>query len=523
MNNSIVNTLMGNKQSKPLAAPVTSAPSSPEPVMQENDYSLLPVCYGKKFDDKLEVDVNAVKKFEHALYIGAEASRLLYCDVGILKFSLTKAFGLSPDILNKVITHYDGKYRFKKTNLLNRISSNKQIAPDSYELEPCTSFENDGKKPLMRYISSPTDTTCGVISPETLQSNSNSIFTSTDCFVVFKGSSSLRNWEKNLRSVFPGDFAKEVSSLGLNAPSGIAIARSFVTPIVEIFDEILKGIQEVCPNATRIFVFGHSKGGAEAELGGMMLSLCMGNKLPNVTQVHVISYGSPKVVSPTSKDAINNAFFVANKGNFTLTRVESVGSVIGDNVTDIPPVMVHPGWGNKSNTLDEVRTKFAGVSVTDNKRNAATWPFNESLDLWDITQKFKLDAEVKKVIGEDVKGGERSTYLRVRGSRWAPNPHMEYLGMFFLGSQRIAGMANPAKTQGDRKEVPGSNVNKIFIANLFPECTKYMYVSWNSLGSSLDVVSDVETTAKDVKSKFFDSKGGKTRRSKKSLRRTMKK
>ena len=533
MKYSIIDIVMGNKQSKPLAAPLVSntTPSTPAPVMRENDYSLLPVCYGKKFDDSLGVDVNAVKKFEHALYIGAEASRLLYCDVGILKLSLTKAFGLSPDILNKVISHYDGKYKFKKTNLLNRASGSKQLAPDSYELEPCTSFENDGKKPLMRYISSPTDTTCGVISPDALQSNSNSIFTSSDCIVTFKGSSSLRNWEKNLRSVFPGDFAKEVSSLGLNAPSGIAIARAFITPIVEIFDEILKAINLVCPNATRIFVFGHSKGGAEAELGGMMLSLCMGNKLPSVTQVHVISYGSPKVVSPTSKDAINNAFFVANKGNFTLTRVESVGSIVGDTVTDMPPVMVHPGWGNTSNTLDEIRTKYGGVSVTDNKRNPATWPFNESVDLWDITQKFKLDAAVATVIGEDVSkdapahGGERSTYLRVRGSRWAPNPHMEYLGMFFLGSQRIPGMANPAKTQGNRQEIPGSNVNKIFIANMFPECTKYMYVSWKSLGSSLDIVTDVDETGKALSS-FASSKllgMGKTRRSKKSLRRTMKK
>ena len=91
-----------------------------------------------------------------------------------------------------------------------------------------------------------------------------------------------------------------------------------------------------------------------------------------------------------------------------------------------------------------------------------------------------------------IKGGERSNYLRVKGSQWSPNPHMEYFGMFFMGSQRLAGMGNPAKTQGDRKPVEGSNVNKIFVANIFPECTKYMYVPWTSLGSNLDLVKNLE-------------------------------
>lgn len=488
--------IMGNKPSAPAPASATvqSIASAVVPAVNNNDFSLLPICFGKKYNEELGVSVIGVKKFEYLLFIGAEASRLAYCDVGILKESL-KAFGLSPDILNKVISHYDSKYSSKKF-LFNR--SGQKIAPDSYEIQPCPSFENDGKIPLVRYISSPTDTTCMIMSGSTLLSNPNNIISATDCMVVFKGSSSLRNWEKNLRSIVPGDLAKEIQSI-TTAPPGIMVAKSFVTPIVEIFGEIISGIKEVSPNCTRIFVFGHSKGGAEAELAGTILSLCK-SQFPNVLQVHVISYGSPKIVSPSAKYLYNQEFLVKNAGNFTLTRIESVGTLVGDTVTDIPPgIMVHPGWGDKTSTIDSIRSTYGGVAITDNKRNPSTWPFYQSPDLWDILNKFKLDAEVQKVIGESVinlpveppTGGEHSTYFRVRGSRWAPNPHMEYFGMFFLGSQRLPGMANPAKTQGDRKAIPGSNVNKIFIANIFPECTKYKYVPWNNLGSSMDFVEDI--------------------------------
>jgi len=159
--------------------------------------------------------------------------------------------------------------------------------------------------------------------------------------------------------------------------------------------------------------------------------------------------------------------------------------------------------------------------------------------LGDIKNKLKLNAEVQRVIGETVtvanpsiQGG--ANYLRVKGSSWAPNPHMEYFGMFFLGSQRLAGMGNPAKTQGDRKEVPGSNVNKTFVANIFNDCSKYQYVPWISRGSALDFVDDGARVAdaaqqqfvqaRDKAMKYLTKKGGrKTPRKHKSRNRTTRK
>lgn len=500
----------------PLLA-ITSA--SPQKVEDGPDYSLMSICS----DD--------VKKFEYMLFIGAEACRLVYADVGIIRESL-KGFGLSPDILNKVITHYDWKFLSKKRNIVSRISGN-FAPPESYELQACPDGIDHGGQPvLIRYISSPTDTTCMVVSPNALKPNPNTIITASDCIVVFKGSSSLRNWEKNLRSVAPGDFSATIASVIPNGPPGLMVAASFVVPIVEIFENITESIEKVSPGATRIFVFGHSKGGAESELAGAMLAL----KFPD-KEIHIISYGAPKIIAPGSKDAFDKFFFTDKQGKFTLTRVESVGVLTGDNVTDMPAgFMVHPGWGTKTNTLDFIRSQH-GVSIDNgNKRNAATWPFAEPMDLWDIKNKLKLDAEVQKVIGEaptvePVKGG--ANYIRVRGSSWAPNPHMEYFGMFFMGSQRLAGMGNPAKTSltGDRKEVPGSDVNKTFIANIFNDCSKYQYVPWVSRGSALDFVDDGARIANvatqqfvDARDKFLTRKGGRrTPRKHKSRNRTTRK
>jgi hypothetical protein len=511
----------------------STAVSSPTPEKIEGgpDYSIMRLCEGD------------MKKFEYMLFISAEACRLAYCDVGILQQSL-KAFGRSPDILNKVITHYDQKAcptlgvgKCKKRNMVSRATGN-FAPPESYELNPCPGgFNNSGKPVLVRYISSPTDTTCIVVSPSALVSNSNSIIQPTDCIVTFKGSSSLRNWEKNLRSLAPTDFAKEISDVikpalarapelleaaakqvqllpaaaaaaggGIGSeqslPGGIMVATSFVVPIVEIFNNILEGINVVAPNCTRIFVFGHSKGGAECELAGAMLLQQFPDK-----EVHVISFGAPKVIAPQSRDAFNKFFFENKKGKFTLTRVESVGSTgIDDLVTTLPPNMVHPGWGDKKNTLDFIRSQNGVKPAGNNKRDPATWPFPEPIDLWDRSiipgQKNKsaeLKAEVEKVVGEKLLEVKEETtgganYVRVTGSRWAPNSHMEELGMFFMGSQRLAGMGNPAKTAlvGSREAQDDSNVNKTFVANIFSDCSKYQYEPWTSKGSALDIFTKTD-------------------------------
>jgi hypothetical protein len=442
---------------------------------------------------------NDMKKFEYMLFIAAESCRLSYCDVGILHQSL-RAYGLSPDVLNAVITHYDnqacptfGVGTCKKRNAVSRLTG-QYTPPESYELSPCAGgFENGGKPVLVQYISSPTDTTCLVISPTALKPNQNSIIQPTDCIVSFKGSSSIRNWDKNLRASADGDFAKEIQSVIPDAPPGIKVSTSYVSSVVEIYANILEAMEKVCPGHTRIFVFGHSKGGAECELAGAMFKMSFPDK-----EVHIISLGAPKVVNPQSLNSFNNFFFLGNQGRFTLTRVESTAGGKADLVTKLPVSMTHPGWTDEADTIDALRRKYS-FPPANNQRSFSTWPFRESMNWWDSSQKPALDQYVQKLVGQ--RGGD-SNYVKISGYTKSPlqlAPHMEYFGIYFWGSQRLAGMGNPAKTsntQGHGGQTD-DNTNKTFVANIFQECTKYKYVPWRSRNSLMSGVKDTGTMGSD--------------------------
>jgi Lipase (class 3) len=512
---------MGGVSSKNADIAITS--KTPEGKIEGPDYSIMLLCN------------KDMKKFEYMLFLAAESCRLSYCDVGILQQSM-KAYGMSPDILNEVITHYDAKAcpaisigKCKKRNVLSRVSA-KFAPPESYELNACADgFEHSGKPILIRYISSPTDTTCIVVNPSVIQPNSNSIIQSSDCIVTFKGSSSIRNWDKNLSASAPGDFASVVKDILPNAPPGIMVSTSYITPISEIFDQIVEAIEKVCPGCTRIFVFGHSKGGAECELASIMFAL----KFPD-KEIHTISLGAPKVFSPSSVEKFDDMFFIQKQGKFTLTRIESITpSGKDDLVTLLPTTMVHPGWGSKTQTLDLLRSEYGIPSDLSNTRNVASWPFQEAIDLWKPSKKVERDALVQNVIKEKVVvpppekeeplgipeetpavGG--STFFKVTTLQPTVSSHMNYFGMGFWGTQRLAGMGNPAKTAliGRNQENSDPNVNKTFVANIFQDCTKYQYVPWVGKGSYLSGVTDMSRSAvhgiQDVAQKVI-KRGGRRR------------
>jgi hypothetical protein len=229
-------------------------------------------------------------------------------------------------------------------------------------------------------------------------------------------------------------------------------------------------------------------------------------------EIHTISLGAPKVFDPKSVSQFNTEFFVNNGGKFTLTRIESVKpNGQSDLVTLIPSSMAHPGWGSKTQTLDYLRSQQGISPDGKNTRNNLSWPFQERMDLWKPENKGQLDQLVQNVIGEKVivpppqpeqdiglpdptnptiQGG--STYYRVSTLKSTVSSHMNYFGIGFWGTQRLAGMGNPAKTSivGSRNaENSDPNVNKTFVANIFQECTKYKYVPWKGTGSLISGVT----------------------------------
>lgn len=107
---------MGTKASKPAAE--SSQPLLPPPAGQVAMLS--------------DMGVEKMKKLEYLWYIGGEFSRLVYCDLGIMAQAL-RALGLSPDILEAVITTYDWKYLLKRRKITGTLFGGIP-APESYTL-----------------------------------------------------------------------------------------------------------------------------------------------------------------------------------------------------------------------------------------------------------------------------------------------------------------------------------------------------------------------------------------------------
>jgi hypothetical protein len=219
---------------------------------------------------------------------------------------------------------------------------------------------------------------------------------------------------------------------------------------------------------------------------GMLLKLMLANKnnfpsLNAATDVHIISYGAPKILASSALDEFNRQILSATT---TLTRIESVGRLVGDTVTVAPPWGVHPGSSDSNNTIDIIRGKY-GVKVDgDYRRNAESWPFEAPFDLWSGTPENKqlLDQKVKAITNlvppteaeastmktpAPVSGGY---YVKVKGARNTPFSHVEQLGMYFMGSQRLLGMKNPANTRD----------NRTFTADIDRTCSSYEYIPWTA-------------------------------------------
>jgi len=448
----------------------------------DEDYTIMPVCLGFPYNGFKPVSTEEFKKCEYIFYLGAELCRLVYSDVAIIQESV-KALGMSPDVLNGVISAYDWKYLSKR-----RASTQGVPATDSYTTINVCSTKGS---PVIKYISSPTDTTCMVVNPSCIVKNQYNILGNSDSILVFKGSSSIRNWSKNVGSLKASllNDSLSKSDLGVTFEPNLKVATSFLEPVLEIFRTILDSIQEITPSAKRLFIFGHSKGGAECELTGMLFALLLKNKstfpqIASLEEVHMVSYGAPKVVASSSLDDFNKSVFLDNLGKVTLTRIESVGRLSGDIVTNIPPAAVHPGFTTTSNTLDDLRKKYANAVVDGNyRRNKDTWPFPEAFDMWDRTKDVQeavlkitgspmpTDTQEKELEPPPEGGAYASNYVKAKGARNAPFSHVEQFGMFFMGSQRLTGMKNPANT----------NDKRTFIASIEPTCSSYTYIPWKAL------------------------------------------
>ena len=489
------------------------------------DTTIRPVCFGISPNVNGSVAVNVgpekFRRYEYILYLMAQLSRIVYCDSGIMWYVIQSSLGLSNDVVNKVITVYDRAFLKQRRQPITSQPGDRAGRPmESYSLRPGT-----GKGRYASYISTPDDMTCLFLNAGRVQANPNSILRGQDLIVAFKGSSTAANFKHDLMSQFTAsDLGGLVAGLGIQvAGEKNYVTGSFVKPLVKAWHVLVRALStHVTVPGTRLFLTGHSLGGAYCSLFGFILAeakISGAAYMQNITSIHIISFGAPAILGDNARNTFNRHL---KSGFITLDRVVSqkvaarsgatqilVGGPAGPNnvIPTIPAGFSHPGYrplateyrpeaNGRPYSIDNIR-RFYGVASKTRYRDAATWPFIESVMLGDRAQRHVLAQHVARVT--HVKGAEQiaeaedvdvmPAELAVRivaGTENDPtNPvqsgglglsqakrfydmetktmlpnfvsiapsiyaygfaHGEYLGMFFMGGFRMAGMKNPAAT-----------------------------------------------------------------------------
>jgi pimeloyl-ACP methyl ester carboxylesterase len=492
------------------------------------DTTLRPTCFGLPIkvtkEAAAKVGPDNFKKYEYLLYIGAQLSRLVYCDTGIMWHVIEKSLGMSNDVVNKVISTYDKKFLPERRKASSAPGSFMSRPMESYSLKVASP---DDKK-YATYISTPSDLTClilnasKIIERNTLEREQTkesqkklpeSILQSKDIFVSFKGSSTLKNLWHDLKSQFTAsDLGGLLQSIGVNVSVNQGknlVTGAFVKPIVKSWNTLMSALSEhITADDTRLFLCGHSLGGAYCTLFAFILAEGkVSGTIPimeKVKNIHILSYGAPTLLSDTARNTFNRHL---ESGLMTLDRVVSqkvaartsgmsviqglaLGAGPNDIIPSIPAGFAHPGfrplatnWRPEANgrpySIDNIRN-FYGISSKTRYRDIATWPFMHDISLGDWNNSKILDLIVKNITGEQPPPNEDPTkqakelsedptqsgglfgfgkqkgeyaaqtqkhipdFVSIAGSNHAIGfAHAEYLGMFFLGGFRLAGMKNP--------------------------------------------------------------------------------
>lgn len=473
-------------------------------IPDHQDTTLRPLCFGigsmVNAVEAEKVGAEKFKRYEHALYLMAQLSRLAYCDTGVLwkVIEEAKVLGHSNDIVNKVITAYDWKYANERRQPVSTQAGDGAGRPmESYSLVPS---KGQGES-FGTYIATTNGVTCFIVKGSKIVENPYSIFEPNDTIITFKGTGTYNDIIKDLKSL---DFTKNIA---------------FEKELLQEFDLIVDELKaQITPGVKRLFVSGQSLGGAYATVAAK--HLIQRKEELGIETVHLVTFGAPTLLKDEARNEYNELIL---NGSITLDRVVSqiISSrstsalVMLDPVPSMPPGFSHPGFRplmlevkpeskGRPYGLDYVRM-FYGVESSSRYRQASTWPFPEDdIGLGDMKNSARLNqivegiTNIKDVLDtrgempapgdlEALKGfvepegdtpnkiSNTSTrknrkqqgglgfteakrlydsktveqipnFLSVMPSNYAkvwPLMHTEYFGMFFLGAFRLRGMKNP--------------------------------------------------------------------------------
>lgn len=366
-----------------------------------------------------ETGPDAFARYETMLQTLAQLSRLAYCDTGITH-EVLPTLGRTASELNTAITQSEAAHRTEARQILDGYAPERPMK--TYQLKAA----DPGDTTLQGlYIAAPDDVTCLMVRPPAV-----SIFDpETDLLVAFKGSSTIDNFLQDLKSQVSGvDLGPTFASLGFQAPvPGSTIPASFLRPILRAWTTLRTAIDTFRPS--RLFVTGHSLGGAHATLLALLLAES------GVRPLHLVTFGAPTLLSDAARTTFNRHLVA---GSVTLDRVvvrafagrlarTLTGPIGSDPIPSLPVGFSHPGF---QPLATELRTDPARPTMLADVRRLYTGGgFFSGPQKADYAIATKT--QMPNVVG-------------VRGS-FPAFPHGEYLGVFFLGALRLPGRKNPAR------------------------------------------------------------------------------
>ena len=254
-----------------------------------------------------------------------------------------------------------------------------------------------------------------------------SFFKPDDVVLVFKGSSTIKNYKHDLYAQAKGytELSAAFPEIPANPNRINAMPRGFVAPLQKNFHLIKQGIAEFKPR--RLFITGQSLGGAYATICAFILSQM---KPAGVESIHLVSFGSPTVFGDGARNTFNEAL---DSGYMTLDRVVSHFGKYLDPISNVPLGFSHPGFQPlKTELYPELKTGRAyhieTVRKVFVKQRGGLLGIGKEKGAYELATKTHIPTRFM---------------VPVLTTLWSTFPHGEYMDMTYAGVQRLPGLKNP--------------------------------------------------------------------------------